>query len=404
MRVAYLVSQYPASSHTFIRREVLALRARGIEVQTFSVRRPAAEECTSDDDRAARDETVYVLPASPRRIVSAHAHAAATRPGQYLAALRSSLDHRVPGTHGLTRSVIYFVEAIVLARELERSGAEHLHNHFANAGANVGRLAAGFLGLPWSLTLHGISETDYPAGVMLAKKIRAARFVVCVSYYGLAQAMRLVPPDQWPKLFVGRCALDLDALPPRSAETHQRRRVICVGRLSAEKGHHGLLQAFRAVRDGGTDVELVLVGDGPDRDDLVVAVGALELTEHVTFLGRLPERDTLAEIARSDVLVLASFMEGLPVVLMEAMALQVPVIAARVAGIPELVDDGEEGLLFTPGRWSELTESLDELLADAGLRAKMGRAGRAKVESEFEIGRAVTPLADRLVEVNAGRQ
>lgn len=399
MRIAHLVSQYPAPSHTFIRREVLALRARGIDVQTFSVR---AAECISEDDESARDETFYILPAKPLAVAQAHAQALAANPARYASTLRESLRHRVPGSRAWAWSLFYFLEAIVLARELEERKVSHVHNHFANAGANVGYLASRFLGLPWSLTLHGISETDYPAGVMLPDKILAARFVVCASYFGLAQAMRLVPHKHWSKMFVGRCGLDLEALPQRERPQNGRPRVVCVGRLSAEKGHFGLLEAFHAVRSSGLDAELVLVGDGPERERIEDTIHALNLGAHVQLLGRLPADGTLQEIARADLLVLASFMEGLPVVLMEAMALGLPVIASRVAGVPELVEHGTQGLLFTPGKWSELADALKVLLADGALRERMGQAGRTKIEHEFEIGRAVEPLARQLVESAAG--
>jgi colanic acid/amylovoran biosynthesis glycosyltransferase len=130
---------------------------------------------------------------------------------------------------------------------------------------------------------------------------------------------------------------------------------------------------------------LVIVGDGPLSADLKAQVTALGLDDSVQFLGRLPERETLSAIARSDVLVLPSFMEGLPVVLMEALSLGVSVIASRVAGIPELVEEGQTGLLFAPSNWEELTQALDRLASDSALRAQLGAAGPARVEKEFDI-------------------
>ena len=156
------------------------------------------------------------------------------------------------------------------------------------------------------------------------------------------------------------------------------------------------------MRSRGVDAELVLVGDGPEREPLEDTIAGLNLGEHVKLLGPLPAEGTLAEIARSDVLVLASFMEGLPVVLMEAMALGLPVISSRVAGVPELVEHGVEGLLFTPGKWTELADALHQVLTDTPLRGRMGEAGRIKVEGEFEIGRAVDPLVRQLVGSAAG--
>jgi glycosyltransferase involved in cell wall biosynthesis len=307
-----------------------------------------------------------------------------------------SFRHRVPGIRSLAFSLFYFAEAIMLARELERQRIDHLHTHFANSGGIVGLLASRYLELTWSLTLHGISETDYPAGVLLGAKIEAASFVACASYFGRAQAMRVVSPEHWSKIFVVRCALDLTDLPIRgSSGKNVRPRLICVGRLSPEKGHFGLLEAFAKVRASGVDGDLVIVGDGPERARIEGAIDNLDLRANVSLKGALDEQATLQQIANADILVLPSFMEGLPVVLMEAMALGLPVIASRVAGIPELVTDDQHGLLFCPTDWNELAEKIGQLIADPELRQRLGRAGRSKIELAFEINRAIEPLAIR---------
>jgi glycosyltransferase involved in cell wall biosynthesis len=396
MPIAYLVSEYPAASHTFIRREVAAVRAHGVEIQTYSVRTPSEAERSGPPDRAAFEETYYLLPVHVSRVLRSHVGALLRHPAAYARTFALALRHRVPGIKALVWSLFHFAEAVMLARELERRGATHLHNHFANSGATVGLLASRFLGLPWSLTLHGSSETDYPAGVLLGKKLEAAVFAPCVSHYGRAQAMRTISPEHWQKLVIVRCALDLRVLPPRAARpAGSLPRVICVGRLSPEKGHIGLLEAFAKARARGLEAELVLVGDGPERERIERCIAELRLEGCVSMLGRMAEAQTLAEIAASDVLVLASLIEGLPVVLMEAMALGLPVIAPRVAGVPELVEHKLHGLLFAPAAWDELALHLYTLLADATQRDSMGRAGRVKIEAEFEISRAVVPLAAR---------
>lgn len=395
-RVAYLVSQYPATSHTFIRREVEALRGHGVEIETFSVRRPSSAEIVSPADAAAHDTTFYILPLSPLRLIGAHLAAFTARPARYLSTFVAALKHRAPGLRALLWSMFHFVESIVLARELHRRGITHLHNHFANAGATVGYLAARYLQMPWSLTLHGISETDYPAGLMLADKVRAAQFVACVSWFGRAQAMRLVEPDQWLKFMTVRCALDLKSLTQgqRSANAEQQ-NIICVGRLSSEKGHYGLLSALAAVRAKGIDAKLTLVGDGPEGAKLKAMAAELLPEDAVVFAGRLDERATLAAVAQADLLVLPSFMEGLPVVLMEAMALGTPVISSRIAGVPELITEGAEGRLFTPANWDELADVLARALTETEATACMAAAAREKIAREFDIEQAVLPLVAR---------
>jgi glycosyltransferase involved in cell wall biosynthesis len=292
-------------------------------------------------------------------------------------------------------AVFYFLEAMILVDLLRRRRITHVHNHFANASANVSLLATRFLKLPWSLTLHGNSETDYPAGLLLGEKLRAASFVNCVCYYGRAQAYRTIPPEHWGKLDIVRCGLDLSLFPRRPCSTRtEHLRIISVARLTREKGHSGLLQAFRRVREV-VSCELILVGDGPEREALTKEIRALRLEEHVHLHGSLPESSTLVEIGGSDVLVLASLIEGLPVVLLEAMALGVPVIAPNVAGIPELIEDGRDGLLFPPTDWNALYGCLLSLLLDPALRRHLSEHGRDTVERQFDIRQVAAGLAKR---------
>ncbi|HEU4581067.1 MAG TPA: glycosyltransferase [Polyangiaceae bacterium] len=398
MRIAYLVSQYPAASHTFIRREVAGLRARGFEVETFSIRPPTGVSKLADVDQREAETTWYVLPASAARIARSHARALLKHPGSYVSTLRRALGHRVPGLRALLWAAFHFAESIDLASEIERRGVDHLHNHFANSGANVGLLAAHFLRLNWSLTLHGTSEFDYPAGQLLAEKIEAARFVACVTHFGRAQAMRIVDPKHWHKFVIVRAGIERPPLPPRDGPapgangSAQRSLVLCVARLSPEKGHAGLLQAFAHLVAGGVDAQLELLGDGPERQRIEEQIRILGLTERVKMRGQVSEDQVLEALTRATVLVLASFMEGLPVTLMEALALGVPVVAPCVAGIPELVEHGVSGLTFPPGDWDRLAQVLRDLLADPALQQRLAREGRRRVESEYFVERSLEPL------------
>lgn len=392
-RIGYLISQYPAPSHTFIRREIDAIRRAGLDIETFSIRRPPDDEILSDRDAQDRDETFYVLPASPLRLLRTNVRQLVRRPGRYLDTLKASLEHRVPGTRSLVWALFYFLEGMRLSRELEDRGVDHLHDHFANPAAHAGFAAVRYLGIGWSLTLHGLSDFDYPGGLLLEDKIKAARFVACVTHFGRAQAMRLSDPGLWEKLFISRCGIELDKFPERDT-SDGRLRFVCVGRLSPEKGQLGLLDAFKRAVDQGLDAELTLVGDGPDQTRVEERIQAHGLQDRIKMPGRMAEADALMAIARSDVMVLASFMEGLPVVLMEALALEIPVIAPCIAGIPELVEDEVTGLLFPAGDWDALAEQLVRLGGDAELRTKLGRAGHQRIIEEFDIDRAVRPLVE----------
>jgi glycosyltransferase involved in cell wall biosynthesis len=337
--------------------------------------------------------TFYVLPPALGGLIAAHLWALASRPLTYLSTLGLSLRHRLPGIKAILYSLFYFAEAVIVARELQRRRVTHLHNHFANPAANVGLLASRFLGIPWSLTLHGISEFDYPSGPLLPDKLRAASFVACVSHFGRSQAMRVVEPELWSKMIIVRCGIETALLPQRDSTRRDPLRVLCVGRLSPEKGHAGLLEAFAQLLARGISAELRLLGDGPERARVEQKIAALGLQSRVVVRGQQPDTEVMAELATADVLVMSSLMEGLPVVLMEALGAGVPVIAPRVAGIPELAADGETALLFHPGDFTGLADQLVAMLGDPALRERLGTRGRERVLAEFDADGACAPLA-----------
>ena len=392
-KVGYLTSQYPATSHTFIRREVEALRQAGIALATFSIRKPSSSEKSDPENLSAFESTTYVLPARPISLLGAHSDCFLRRPARYLRTLQDAYRHRVPGFSAWLYSLVYFAEAIVLANELRKQQIIHLHNHFANSSAIVGYLATRYLDIDFSLTLHGISEFDYPAGLLLREKLEHARFVACASHFARAQALRITSPDNWSKIIIVRCGIDTTRFSPRPATSRNPRlRLLHVGRLSAEKGQAGLISAFARVRQRGVDAELRILGDGPLEVDLKNQVHSLGLDQHCHFLGRKGEDGVLDELRTADAFVMASLMEGLPVVLMEALACQVPVVAPRVAGIPELVIHDKTGLLFAPGDWTDLSEQLYLLLSDKRKRSQLASAGYQRTLHEFDIRIAVKPL------------
>lgn len=393
MRIGYLVSQYPAPSHTFIRREVAALRRRGLEVETFSIR---PGECLSEEDRDEDRRTFRVLPASPLAVLGALAVTAARRPGRFLRSLSATLRLRLPGLPSLLRSCAYFAEGMLLARQLERRGVGHLHGHFANAASHVGLAATRYLGLGWSVSLHGLSDFGTPLTALLPRKIAEARFVATATRFGREEAARLAAPGDRGKLHLVRCGIEVDRLPParrRPRAPGEPLEILHVGRLSPEKGQAGLVEAFAAAVRRGLDARLVIVGGGPDEGRIRDAVAAHRLEGRVALAGRQPEAEVLAAMARADLFVLSSLAEGLPVVLMEALALELPVVAPAIAGIPELVEDGVTGLLFPAGQWEALGERILAAAGDPEGRRRMAAAGRARVLEEFDVSRAVAPLA-----------
>ena len=389
--VAYLVGEYPAVSHTFVLREVAALRAAGLEILTCSIRRTGPEHHRGPAERAESAATFNVLDAarSPGRLIGAQI-AALRRPGLYVRTLGKAWSMRGPGLRAALYQLIYFIEATVLAQHLRRRGVAHLHNHFAQASCTVALLAARLAGIPFSFTLHGPADFTDPKLWRLDAKIADAAFVSCISHFCRSQAMLVSPPDHWPRLHIVHCGVEparYDA-PPATGKN-----LLFVGRLTAAKGVPVLIEAMARIRAAHPDAHLTLIGDGPDRAGLERLVRRLDLSDAVTFAGYKSQDEVALTLARTAVFVLPSFAEGVPVVLMEAMAARRPVVATRIAGIPELVEDGVSGHVVAPGDGAALADAVCDILAEPARAAGMGAAGRRKVEAEFDIAQEVRKLA-----------
>jgi colanic acid/amylovoran biosynthesis glycosyltransferase len=396
VRVAYLVSRYPTVSHAFVLREVEGLRRSGLDIQPFTVVRVDRTELVEDATRDEDGRTIALRPLRPVRLLTAHVRAAVTTPGRYLSTLAAALRRDPASLRGLVWQAAYFAQAVLLAAHLRDLGIRHVHVHHANVAADVAMLACRLDSrLSWSLSLHGPTELQDLAGFRVAEKARDASWVACISDYARAQIAAVVEPEHWPKLHVVRLGVDVDALvpPPRVPRTADEPfRVLSVGRLAPQKGQALLLEAMAGLHARGIDARLVLVGDGPLRGALEAQRDRLGLFEHVRMVGAVGQDRIRAHYAEADAFCLTSFAEGIPVVLMEAMAMGVPVVAPRITGIPELVEDGVSGLLVAPGRSELALEALAALAADPALAARLATAGREVVTLGYEAGRAVSAL------------
>ncbi|MAS04774.1 MAG: colanic acid biosynthesis glycosyltransferase WcaL [Ahrensia sp.] len=392
--VAYLASEYPKVSHTFILREIASVRRQGVDVLTCTVRRAGTKDVVGADQQAEADCTFAVLEAArkaPLKVPVAHLGAFARSPRRWFQALVLAWKTRPPGLKAGLWQFFYFVEAGILADYLHRKKVVHLHNHFANSGCSVALLTSVMSGIPYSFTLHGPTVFFQPKWWRIDAKVAGARFVACISHFARSQAMLFSDEAHWNKLKIVHCGIRLEDYGNTRVGSFSK-RVLFVGRLDAVKGMPLLIDAFAAVLDTHPDAQLTIIGDGPARAKLEERAKTLGKT--VTFLGYQPQEEVARLLGEMDMLVLPSFAEGVPVVLMEAMASRLPVIASRVAGIPELVEDGVSGFLVPPGDLESLTARLEELLGDPALCAKMGEAGRAMVEAEFDIEREAARLVE----------
>jgi len=394
MGIGYVISKYPAISHTFIQREILALRSLGAEVHTFSVRKTSSKELLTESDADEAQRTVHLLPTSFSTVLKRHAAEFVRNPLRYFATLWFAVTHRNFTIRNLIRSVCYFGEAILLAYEARRRNITRLHSHFVNSGGEVSLIASQHLGIPWSCTLHGLSDYGNPLSNRLAVKIALADKVICVTDYGRAQAMLVSEPRYWNKLHVVSCGLDDQMLveSPLPTSRDVRLKLVTVGRLSPEKAHSGMIEAVRTAVDRGADVQLRIICDGPLSESLKKTILDLNLTDRVTLCGAQPPSVVRRELAAADVCVMSSLMEGLPAALMESLACGRPVIAPAVAGIPELVHHGQNGWLFTASRWDQLADQIVTAASQRDQFQEMGRRGREIILQHYTIAKSARLL------------
>jgi len=395
IRVAYLNTQYPSLSHTFIEREVRAIRSHGIQVQPFSIRRPAANDLLSDRHRQAAAETCYVR-THPLVLSMAVMRAAITRPWSLSRVMVASQKLSTPGLEARFRHMAYAAEAVLLAREMNARQLRHIHVHMANNGAAVAWLACRFDSrITYSLSIHGSAEFFQVVIWRLKEKAEGAVFVRCISNFCMSQVMAWSDPKAWNRYSIVHCGVEPTLFAPRPPLPTGPLRILTVGRWDPIKGYPLLLEACRVLSQRGIDWTLDMVGDGPLRSLLEDQVRTLQLTDRVTLSGPVGHDRIQEHFDRADVMVISSFMEGVPVVLMEAMAKQIAVVASRVGGIPELIDEGINGLLVTPGSIESLANALARLALDREELSVFGPAARQKIVNEFSadnLGRQMANL------------
>jgi colanic acid/amylovoran biosynthesis glycosyltransferase len=392
MIIAYFVNQYPKPSHTFIRREIFALEARGNTVHRYALKSDP-NELVDPEDLSEQSKTRHVFKEAYLRLGGTFVAMAARQPRGMVRALSRAIRMGWRSDRGLLRHLAYWVEAAVVSFWCRDDSVQHLHAHFGTNPAAVALLVHDIIGLPYSFSVHGPDEFDRPEFIALGEKIRGAAFVVAISSFGRSQLMRWIEPEYWPKIKVVHCGLDHQFRAEKPTPPPRDLRLVCVGRLGEQKGHLVLLEAMHELCQKGLKCETLLVGDGPMRSLIEQRASELGLRQQVTVTGWLTGSQVREELCQSRALVLPSFAEGLPIVIMEAMAVGRPVISTWVAGIPELVVPGETGWLVPPGDAVALSEAMKNvLLAEPENLAKMGKAGRERVLDRHDIAHGALKL------------
>jgi len=396
IRMAYFLSRYPAISHTFFLKEILGLREIGFEIETASVNPPDRPTSQLPPREAAEARNTYYLKqigawgALYTLVTITFSHPKVVFRGLRAAASlgRWDLSLRI-------YALFYVVEAFLLGLWMSRRGLRHLHVHFGGAVSTVAMLAAEAWGFDYSMTIHGPEEFYEAEQCYLPRKIERAKFIFCISDFCRSQLMKYSHPVHWNKMHVVRLGVDTEEFRPVSREAKVPLQIVCVGRLVAAKGQHILLQAFSRVRSKGQAVHLTYIGDGPDRTSLEREVAEYRLGEHVTFRGALNHDQTREQMAKADIFALASFAEGIPVALMEAMAMGIPCVSTSVAGIPELIRDNVDGLLVPPSSAESFASAIESLVLDHALRERLGTTGRAHVVEHYNLPVNLNLLASK---------
>jgi len=397
MKIGYLMNTYPMSSTTFVRREIQALERLGHHIHRFAIR-PHASALVDPGDIAEAARTEHVLTLGLRLLPSALGWMV-RRPRRSLAAFRLAMRcgargaGGAPGTGGRLRHLIYLIEAAHIARRATALRLTHLHAHFGTNATTVALLSQALAGPPYSFTVHGPEEFDAPLALSLGLKIERAAFTAAISSFGRSQLCRWVAPEHWPRIVVVHCGIEAWRFPAPAPLPQGGPHLVAIGRLSEQKGFALLIEAMGRVASALPDLRLSLVGDGPLRAGLQAQVTAAGLDRQVTLTGWKDESGVRAALARSTALVLPSFAEGLPVVVMEAMAAGRPVIATAIAGVPELVER-EVGWLVPAGDAAALAAAIDGLAGmDRDRLAEMGAAARARVFARHDIDAEAAKLS-----------
>ena len=396
-RIAYLLHRFPAITDTFIKREIRSLQIAGTDVLVISVWKPNERETTPDILSQWATDTHFLLPRSALSILRTVFTVALRSPRRFFIALHLALSTSRPGFCGTAYQLFYFLEAILAAEELQKNAVNHVHNHIGDQSGTVTMLAASLAGIGYSITFHGWPVFFDAKYSRIKEKVLGARFTRSISYFCRSQLMMFAECDDPTPFKVVHCGLSIAKYAYRPPKK-QIKRLFCAARLSPEKGLTFAIEALRLLIDKGYDLELRLAGGGPSKAHLEALTSQLGVADRVHFLGFLTDDEIIGELQNSDLFVLPSFVEGIPVSAMEAMAVGVPVIATNIAGTSELIEDGNSGILIRPSDSQALAKAVIRMIEDYEFRLRATELARRKVVDEFDIDKETVKLNQYLVE------
>jgi colanic acid/amylovoran biosynthesis glycosyltransferase len=396
MQITYLINQYPKVSHSFIRREILALEKQGFNVQRIA-QRGWKDTLVDSQDLTEREKTKYIVKQGAALLFISIFKVFLRSPVTFLKTLCLAFSMKRGSDRSLVHHMIYFVEACQMQSWLKAHQSNHIHAHFGTNSAEIAMFASQLSAIPFSFTVHGPEEFDKPQALGLNQKIKLAKFVAAISSFGRSQLFRWADFKDWKKIKEVHCGLEKNFYENVKTSTPQKNSMVCVGRICEQKGQLLLIEAVKKLHDNGVLIHLVLAGDGEMREEVESLINQYHLQAFVTITGWISSDEVRHHLLASEIMVLPSFAEGLPVVIMEAMSLKRPVISTYVAGIPELIKHKENGWLCAAGDVDALTDVMQEALTTSKVKLKkMADLAYENVVARHNIDTEAAKLAQHI--------
>lgn len=390
--LVYVIGTYPLLTTTFIDREIETLRRWGIEIQVVAMRHPAADTPFSAAQKMLQKGVIYLLPVDWLQLLLAHVYFVCQRPWCYLQTLFYLLSRQHANHKARVKTLFHFGQGVYTAYLLRKRPFRELHAHFVDRAATVALVAGRLLGKPYSLSIHAGADI-FVEPVLLSEKIVEARHIATCTQYNKSYIETLIGRDLTDKMTHIYHGLELANYQPTTTNGHNQERplILSVGQLAERKGFHWLIQACHRLQKQGYAFTCRIVGHGPQYQELRELITRLSLEDTVILCGALPHEEVINWYQQAVFFVLPCIqskdgnLDGIPNVLAEAMALQLPVISTTVSAIPELVQDEVNGLLVPPEDDAALSAAMARLLAEPGLRTDLGKRARQSVFDTFDI-------------------
>jgi glycosyltransferase involved in cell wall biosynthesis len=389
--IAYITQSFPSLTTTFIAREVSALRKIGLHIVTFAVWRPNPNSL-SEESKDFVKSTYYVFPISWVKFIVAHLYFLLAHPVKYISTLFFVVTRRGENIKDRCRTLFHFCEAIYLALDMKKEGIKHIHAHFTINAASVAMIIGRILNVSFSFTDHNNFFTDT---IILKEKIKRSKFIISISEHSRDFLLELLPEHKTllkGKFHIVHCGVaPEDFSPSRQKAINERPLIFSISQFAERKGYPFLVEACHILDERGYDFQCIIAGDGPQRPLLEQLIRNYQLQSKVHLVGVVFQEQLGDYLNRTDIFVLPCVIacngdrDGVPVALMEAMAMELPSISTYVSGIPELIEDGQSGLLVKEKDAVALADAIQRLIGAPELRLQLGQNARQKIMREFNI-------------------